>query len=98
MRERNNNLAKAKELICGGKIDCNGKAGIKWIALTDKFQREERGDKRKTTKAGLKLRMERTLACFDVKHKPRNSDQLFKTYAELHFNETMKKGGEDRKS
>ena len=38
MRERNIDLAKAKELICGGKIDNNGKAGINWIALTDKFK------------------------------------------------------------
>ena len=29
MRERNIDLAKAKELICGGMIYCNGKAGIK---------------------------------------------------------------------
>ena len=41
MRERNIDLAKAKELICGGKIDNNGKAGINWIALTDEFQNEE---------------------------------------------------------
>ena len=97
MRERNIDLAKAKELICGGKIDNNGKAGINWIALTDEFQNEERGNRRKTTKAGLKLRMKRVLACFDVKPKPRNAEQLFRTYAELHFNETMEKGGEGRK-
>ena len=59
MRERNIDLAKAKELICGGKIDNNGKASINWIALTDEFQNEERGNRRKTTKAGLKLRMKR---------------------------------------
>ena len=35
MRERNIELSKAKELICGGKIDNNGKALINWIALTD---------------------------------------------------------------
>ena len=73
MRERNIDLAKAKELICGGKIDNNGKAGINWIALTDEFQNEELGNRRKTTKAGLKLRMKRALACFDVKPKPRNA-------------------------
>ena len=44
MRERNIDLAKAKELICGGKIDCNGKAGVNRLELTDEFQREERGD------------------------------------------------------
>lgn len=97
MRERNIDLAKAKELICGGKIDNNGKAGINWIALTDEFQNEERGNRRKTTKAGLKLRMQRFLTCFDEKPKPRNAEQLFRTYAELHFNETMEKGGEGRK-
>ena len=36
--------------------------------------------------------MKRALACFDVKPKPRNAEQLFRTYAELHFNETMEKG------
>tara|TARA_B100001093_G_scaffold237452_1_gene227521 strand:- start:2207 stop:2317 length:111 start_codon:yes stop_codon:yes gene_type:complete len=36
--------------------------------------------------------MKRVLACFDVKPKPRNAEQLFRTYAELHFNETMGKG------
>ena len=51
MLERNIDLAKAKELICGGKIDNNGKALINWIALTDEFQNEERGNRRKTTKA-----------------------------------------------
>tara|TARA_B100001769_G_C21778458_1_gene424932 strand:- start:345 stop:515 length:171 start_codon:yes stop_codon:yes gene_type:complete len=52
--------------------DC--KDGINWIALTDEFQREERVDRRKTTKAGLKLRMKRNLACFDTKPNPRNVD------------------------
>ena len=94
MLERNIDLAKAKELICGGRIDNNGKADINWIELTDEFQNEERGNRRKTTKAGLKLRMKRALACFDVKPKPRNAEQLFRTYSELHFNETMEKGGQ----
>ena len=44
MRERNIDLAKAKELICGGRIDNNGKADINWIELTDEFQNEERGN------------------------------------------------------
>ena len=73
MRERNIDLAKAKELICGGKIDNNGKAGINWKALQDEFINLERGDRRKTTLTGLKLRMERILECFEAKPKPRNS-------------------------
>ena len=40
--------------------------------------------------------MKRFLACFDEKPKPRNAEQLFRTYAELHFNETMGKGWEGR--
>ena len=35
MRERNIKLSKAKELLCGGKIFDNGKAGINWKALQD---------------------------------------------------------------
>ena len=65
---------KAKELICWGIVGTNCKDGINWIALTDEFQREERVDRRKTTKAGLKLRMKRNLACFDTKPNPRNVD------------------------
>ena len=38
--------------------------------------------------------MKRFLAFFDEKPKPRNAEQLFRTFAELHFNETMEKGGE----
>ena len=38
--------------------------------------------------------MKRALACFDVKPKSRNAEQLFRAYAELHLNETMGKGGE----
>ena len=30
MCERNIELSQAKELLCGGKIDDNGKAGINW--------------------------------------------------------------------
>ncbi len=61
MRERNIELSKAKELLCGGKIDDDGKAGINWKALQDEFINLERGDRRKTTLNGLKLRMERIL-------------------------------------
>ena len=67
-----------KELICGGKIDNNDKAGINWIGLTDEFQNEERGNRRKTTKAGFKLRMKRFLAFFDEKPKPRNAEKLYR--------------------
>ena len=37
MRERNIELSKAKELLCGGKVDDNDKSGIKWKALQDEF-------------------------------------------------------------
>ena len=67
MRERNIELSKAKELLCGGKIDDNGNAGINWKALQDEFINLERGDRRKTTLNGLKLRMERILECFEEK-------------------------------
>ncbi len=33
MRETNIELSQAKELLCGGKIDDNGKAGINWKAF-----------------------------------------------------------------
>ena len=62
MSETNIDLEKANKLICCGKIDNKGKSGIKLIALTDEFENEEGGDKRKTTKAGLKLRIKRALS------------------------------------
>ena len=37
MRERNIELSKAKELLCGGKIDDKGKVGINWKSLQDEF-------------------------------------------------------------
>ena len=37
MRERNIEISQAKELLCGGKIDDNGKGGINWKALQDEF-------------------------------------------------------------
>lgn len=80
------------------KIDNNGEAGINWIALIDEVQNEERGNRRRTTKAGLKVRIKRFLACFDEKPKPINAEQLFRIYAELHFNETIEKNGEGRKN
>ena len=93
MRERNIELSKAKELFCGGKIDAHGKAFINWKSLQDEFINVERGDRRKTTLTGLKLRMERILECFESKQKPRNAEQLFRKYAELHFGKSMPKGG-----
>ena len=54
MRERNIELSKAKELLCGGKIDAHGKASINWKSLQDEFINVERGDRRKTTLNGLK--------------------------------------------
>ena len=97
MSERNIELSKAKELLCGGKIDVNGKASINWKSLQDEFINLERGDRRTTTLNGLKLRMGRILECFEEKPKPRNSEQLFRKYAELHFGESMPKGGMGRK-
>ena len=97
MRERNIELSKAKELLCGGKIDAHGKAFINWKSLQDEFINVERGDRRKTTLTGLKLRMERILECFEAKQKPRNAEQLFRKYAELHFGKSMPKGGMGRK-
>ena len=74
MRERNIDLAKAKELICGVKIDRNGKAGINCIALNDEFQNEEIGYRKKTTKDGFKLGMKRFIECFDINSKTRNAE------------------------
>ena len=42
--------------------------------------------------------MKRFLTWFDEKPKPRNAEQLFRTYAELQFNETIEKSGEGRKN
>ena len=49
MREKNIELSKSKELLCGGKIDNNSKAVNNWKALQDEFINIERGDRRKTT-------------------------------------------------
>ena len=43
MRERNIELSKAKELLCGGKIDAQGKPFINWKSLQDEFINVERG-------------------------------------------------------
>ena len=67
MRERNIELSKAKELLCGGKIDAHGKAFINWKSLQYEFINVERGDRRKITLTGLKLRMKRILECFEAK-------------------------------
>ena len=75
MRGRNIELSKAKELLCSEKIDDNGKVGINWKSLQDEFINMERGDRRKTTLNGLKLRMGRILECFETKQKPRNLKQ-----------------------
>ena len=76
---------KAKELICGGKIEDNSKAGINWKALKDEFINLERVDRSKRTLNFMKFRMKRTLECFEAKPKPRNSEQQCRKYAELHF-------------
>jgi len=96
MQERSVDLCKAYELINGNKISKNIKK-INWEAITDEFRNDERGNRRGTTKAGLKLRMERTLQALNTKPIPRNAEQLFKNYAQLFFNRTMPKGGVGRK-
>ena len=83
MRERNIELSKAKELLCGGKIDAHGKAFINWKSLQDEFINVERGDRRKTNH-WFEVMM-RMLECLESKQKPRNAEQLFRKYAELHF-------------
>ena len=92
MEEKHVDLKKAYELINGNKISKNSKE-INWEAIIDEFRNDERGDRRCTTKAGLKLRMERTLLALNTKPIPRNAEQLFKNYAQLFFNRTMPKGG-----
>ena len=76
MRERNVDLAKAYELISGGKVSKNGKYEINLQALTDEFLNEERGNRRETTKKDLRKRLDRTLQALSVKPIPRNSEQL----------------------
>ena len=95
MRERNIELSQSKELLCGGEIDDNGNTGINWKDFQDEFINLERGDRRKITLNRLKLRMEKIFECFETK--PRDSEQLFRKYAELHFGENMPKGGMGRK-
>ena len=97
MKERNVDLAKAYELINGGKISKGIKKEINWEALTDEFIYDERGNRRDTTKRDLMTRMYRTLQAVNAKPKPRNGEQLFKNYAELFFDRTMPKGGVGRK-
>ena len=83
MKERNVDLAKAYELINGGKISKGIKKEINWEALTDEFIYDERGNRRDTTKRDLMTRMYRTLQAVNAKPKPRNGEQLFKNYAEF---------------
>jgi len=78
MEERNVDLAKAYELISGGKVSNNGKHEINWQALTDEFLNKERGNRRETTKKDFRKRLDRTLQALSVKPIPRNSEQLFK--------------------
>ena len=64
IHERNIELSKAKELICGGKIDDNVKVGINWKSLQDEFMNIERGNRRNKILNGLKFIMERIFECF----------------------------------
>ena len=61
MQERSVDLAKAYELINGGKISKGTKKEINWKSLTDEFIHDERGYRRDTTKRDLVKRMDRTL-------------------------------------
>ena len=97
MEERNVDLAKAYELVNGGKISKGTKKEINWKALTDEFIYDERGNRRDTTKRDLITRMERTLQAVNTKQRPRNGEQLSKNFAELFFDRTMPKGGVGRK-
>ena len=72
----------------------NVKNEINWFALKEEFINEERVNRRDSTKRDLKKRLDRTLQALNTKPLPRNAEQLFRTFAELHFNETMEKGGE----
>jgi len=90
MQERSVDLCKAYELINGNKISKNSKK-INWEAIIDEFKNDERGNRRGTTKAGLKLRMERTLLALNTKPIPRNAEQLFKNYAQLFLIELSQK-------
>ena len=87
---------KASELISKNKV-FTGKKKINWESLADEFINEERGNIRETTKGDLKLRIKRTLQDLNTKLLPRNTEQLFKNYADLFFNRTMPKGGVGRK-
>ena len=82
MEERHVDLKKAYELINKNKV-FTGKKKINWEALADEFINEERGNRRETTKADLKLRMRRTLQALNTKPLPRTGEQLFKHYSEL---------------
>ena len=45
----------------------------------------------------MKLRIKRTLQDLNTKLLPRNTEQLFKNYADLFFNRAIPKGGVGRK-
>ena len=71
--EKNIDLAK-KELICWEKVGIGIKVSIKWIALLDEFQNEEKGDKRNRTKPRWSLIINKALAWLDIKPKPINAE------------------------
>ena len=66
MKERNVDLAKAFELVNGGKISKGYKEEINWEPLTDEFINDERGNRRDITKRNLIKRMDRTLQSFRI--------------------------------
>ncbi len=70
---------KSKIITLWGGVEDNSKAGIDWKALQDKFINLERGHRRKTNLAILKIRTERILVYF-TKERPKTKDELFKKY------------------
>jgi len=91
MKERSCDLVKPCELINGGKISKGIKKEINWKSLTDEFIHDEGGNRRDTTKHDLIERMEKALQSLKTKPITRNTERLFKNFAELFFDRTMPK-------
>ena len=72
MSERNIKLSKAKELPIRGKIQLNGKSGIYWKAIKDKFINLKKRVFHKIIFTNLKIRLRKTLEYYLIKPKLRN--------------------------
>ena len=66
MDERSVDLAKAYELINGGKISKGTKKEINWKSLTDEFINDERVHRRDITERNLIKRIDRILQAFQI--------------------------------